>query len=199
MALFVWCVKVPVEPDIAGANIRLETYHHRGGPDLGRRSQPAVLGGAGREASRRPRGIPLGEHGPVREAFVAQGGTQHVLTDSAGIAQSRRSADRAAAGGRSREVAEFGKHGSGTSLEDDSGVVPEVPSDGDDDPLLMDSSNLAAFAAAMKMKAERPGPMASEGSPMNRYKYEYDVTILCWNNEKDSPEEEHNYIRLDNC
>ncbi|KAL9695627.1 hypothetical protein quinque_014912 [Culex quinquefasciatus] len=64
---------------------------------------------------------------------------------------------------------------------------------------LMDPSNLAAFAAAMKMKAERPGSMASEGSPMNRYKYEYDVTILCWNNEHDSPEEEHNYIRLDNC
>ncbi|KAL9694707.1 hypothetical protein quinque_013992 [Culex quinquefasciatus] len=64
---------------------------------------------------------------------------------------------------------------------------------------LMDPSNLAAFAVAMKMKAERPGSMASEGSPMNRYKYEYDVTILCWNNEHDSPEEEHNYIRLDNC
>ncbi|KAL1375195.1 hypothetical protein pipiens_017638 [Culex pipiens pipiens] len=28
---------------------------------------------------------------------------------------------------------------------------------------------------------------------------EYDVTILCWNNEQDSSEEEHNYIRLNNC
>ncbi|XP_039430906.1 uncharacterized protein LOC120413966 [Culex pipiens pallens] len=64
---------------------------------------------------------------------------------------------------------------------------------------LMDPFNLAAFAAAMKMKAERPGSGSGslEGSPMNRYKY--DVTILCWNNEHDSPEEEHNYIRLDNC
>uniref|UniRef100_A0A8D7ZVD1 (northern house mosquito) hypothetical protein n=1 Tax=Culex pipiens TaxID=7175 RepID=A0A8D7ZVD1_CULPI len=64
---------------------------------------------------------------------------------------------------------------------------------------FMDPYNLAAFAAAMKMKAERPGSMASEGSPMNRYKYEYDVRILCWNNEQDSPEEQHNNIRLDNC
>uniref|UniRef100_A0A1Q3G0N0 Putative homeobox transcription factor sip1 n=1 Tax=Culex tarsalis TaxID=7177 RepID=A0A1Q3G0N0_CULTA len=74
---------------------------------------------------------------------------------------------------------------------------------------LMDPANLAAFAAAMKIKVERPEPMETGGDhPAN----EYDDgvvdlstnsstsmnTTLASDDEQDSSEEEHNYIRLDN-
>ncbi|KAL1397860.1 hypothetical protein pipiens_009420 [Culex pipiens pipiens] len=83
---------------------------------------------------------------------------------------------------------------------------------------LMDPANLAAFAAAMKIKAERPEPLESGGEPATVVD-EYDDgvvdlstssvasmsttlasddTLLEQDDEQDSSEEEHNYIRLDN-